>query len=331
MLSTFPSSEVVIPVYFADARGVARDLVGPAEGFRWRVMSNEGAVYTQVLPPVGWTDGDLVLDREGVGEYVIRFTVDPAWTAGQYLVEFEATGVREYQWFVRFEVTAAELPILRAGDHLALLRDMREYGVAPAVLDYRIAQAVSRASRQIERYCGRVFTPRKQTMKLYAESTGRLWFPSPCSWLQSITTTDGTALDLTDAKFFSRAMRSGSGAPAFGEDDRDTSRVEMSSLVRNRAYDATGVFGYADPDGSETGATPEQITWATCATALTFLSYQSSGPAPIPVDRIIEEKTATQSYKLSDNPDWATQVTAGDTEIARVLNGFRRPMQIGLV
>lgn len=331
MLSSFPGSEVVIPVYFADSRGVARDLVAPAEGFRWRVMSNEAGLYAQVYPLAGWVTGDLVLDREGVGEYAVRFTVGAAWTVGQYLVEFEAVGVWVYKWEIRMEVLASELPALRAGDHLALVRDMRETGVAPAVLDYRVAQAIQRASRQVERYCGRVFTPRKQTMRLYAEMSRILWFPSPCVWLQSITTSDGSALDLTEAKFYSRATRSQLGSPSFGDDDRDSSRIETGGIAKGRAYDVTGVFGYTEPDGSEIGRTPEQLVWAVGATALTFLSYQSSGPAPVPVDRIIEEKTATQSYKLSDNPDWAAQVTAGDTEIARVLNGFRRPMQIGLV
>lgn len=331
MLSSFRGGDVVLPVFFADSRGVARDLVEPSEGFRWRVMANEAGAYSQVFPVAGWVTGDLVLDREGVGEYVVRFTVGMAWAIGQYLVEFEATGIREYKWEIRMEVVASELPALRSGDHLALVRDLRETGVAPAVLDYRVAQAIQRASRQVERYCGRVFSPRKQTMRLYAEMSRVLWFPSPCVWLQSVKTSEGSELDLTEAKFYSRATRSQPGSPSFGEDDRDSSRIEVGGIAKGRAYDVTGVFGYTEPDGSEIGRTPEQLVWAVCSTALTFLSYQSGGPAPVPVDRIIEEKTATQSYKLSDNPEWAQQVTAGDTEIARVLNGFRRPMQIGLV
>jgi len=332
MLSTFPGAEVVVPLYFSDSRGVARDLVGPTEWFRWRVMANEAGAYTQVYPPVGWVAGDLSLDREGLGEYAVRFTVGPAWVVGQYLLEVEATGARAYRWEIRFEVVASELPALRNGDHLALVRDMRELGIAPAVANYKIAQALVRASRQVERYCGRIFTPRKMTQRLYVETSGRLWFPSPCVWLQSITAAvDGTVIDLGSANFFSRAVRVPPGAPSYGEDDRDASRVEVGGLARGRAYDVTGVFGYTEPDGSDIGKTPEQLVWAVTATTQTFLSYQSSGPAPVPVDRIIEEKTATQSYKLSDNYDWAQEVTAGDTEIARVLNGFRRPMQIGFV
>lgn len=330
MLSIFQGSGVALSIFFADSQGIARDLAGPDEGFKWRVMYNEGADYSQVFPPLGWVTGDLLLDRVSVGEYVIQFSTGGAWLVGQYLIEIVAKGVRDYSWAIRFEILAADVPALHSGDHLALVRDLRDAGVASTVPDYRAAQLIVRASKQVERYCGRVFTPKKQTMRLYADANGCLWFPSPCVWLQSISV-DGFNLDLSNARLYSRALRSGSGAPAFGDDDRDTSRIVLSHLKRGGGYDVVGVFGYTEPDGSDIGCTPTQITWAVCATAQTLLSYQAGSSSTIPVDRIIEEKTATQSYKLSDNPEWAMHVTAGDTEIARVLNGFRRPMQIGVV
>lgn len=331
MITTYRGGTVRFPIYFADEQGKARDLIGPAEYFEWRVMANEGANYTQVYPVAGWQLGDLLLDREGLGEYLVYFTAAAAAVLGQYLLEVRAVGIREYQWKVRFEVVDKEVPSLFRYTHLALLRDFRERGLAVTVLDYRIAMELQRASEYVERYCGRVFSSWKRSMILETDEAGVLRFPSPCCWLQSIKDPKGTELVLSEMKLYSRALRSETGSPSFGEDDRDNSRVEYGWIGKRTRYTVTGVFGYTDPDGSEVGMTPDGIQWAVIQTGFTYLANAVGGSSPLPLDRIIEEKTATQSYKLSDNPEWASQVTAGDTEIARVLNQYRRPMQVGAI
>jgi hypothetical protein len=156
----------------------------------------------------------------------------------------------------------------------------------------------------------------------------------PICWLQSIKDAEyGTDISLDTLILNSRYLRALHGGPGLGADDRDNCFMSGRTLIRDRSYLVTGVFGYTEADKSEEGKTPEQIRLASINLALKYqASLMGSGSGAIPgfTDRLISEKTATQSYNLSPLDSGSASVIAGDTELYRLLRIYRRPMQGGL-
>lgn len=300
---------------------------------------------TQEWPlPIGtWHLVDLVVDKVSVGKYKVDFDTLGTYTAGRYLWEWRLQTVGSDELIVMkdFEIITNRVPSVDT-EKLCLIQDLREEGLDATVTDMRIIKSILRGDEYVERYCAREFGWREVTMRVKCQINGQLHLPEPLCCLESVKeeyfdATTPQPLNNSDLIPFTRHLRGIDGAPSYGSDDRDNPKI-TGSFARGVFYQVKGVFGYTEWDGSGTGMIPRQVRIASINLGLKYqqsLMGSGGGGGVIPsfAERIIEEKTATQSYKLSPLSDGseAWNMVAGDTELVRLLRPYRRPPRMALV
>lgn len=313
-------------------------------------------VPIQVFPSSGRATADVTQDcptgdRLGVGHYVAKFTVPTAEPIGSHLLKwfFKLTPTSPEVTFVEeFEIILVGAPA--PTDTYCSVQDLRDEGVTVAVAnDVRLQKLVKLASRYIENYTGRWFTPRTLTFKLDGRGTSVLFFHHPIISINTVTIelTPGTvnplALDLNDLSIYNRHVREGLLDP----DDRNNPKLEFfrsnEDIIRaapgstflvfpigRQNVEIDGVFGYTDFDSTPKGKTPELIREACARIAIRLLPLkvkQGLGGA----GSIWKMVTRDQRVEFGEPSRIAIQgAFTGDPEIDQLLAKFRRPPHIGV-
>lgn len=247
-----------------------------------------------------------------------------------------------------------------SGGLYASIQDLRDEGITVAMLsDARAMTLLAQASTFIDRVTGRWFEPRNRTFRVRSPGTKIVYVGAPIIQVTSVasvfgrgTSLDRESIDVDDVLVYNRHLTEGLVEP----DDRDTPRIELIAasltdypgaeaefLAGSQVIEVAGVFGYTelapgDPvgessDGSQVplsyGSTPDGIKRAcmllvarnlgTLGDPATRREWRDGG-------RIIEEKTADQSYKLEGlGAIGQTGTITGDPEIDGLLNLYKAP------
>jgi hypothetical protein len=225
--------------------------------------------------------------------------------------------------------------------------------------DARAMTLLTQASTFIDRVTGRWFEPRTRTFRVRSPGTKVVYVGAPIIQVTSVasvfgrgTGLDRESIDVDDVLVYNRHLTEGLVEP----DDRDTPRIELIAasltdypgaeaefLAGSQVIEVAGVFGYTelapgDPvgessDGSQVplsyGSTPEGIKRACMllvARNLGKLGDPASRRDWRDSSRIIEEKTADQSYKLEGlGATGQVGLITGDPEIDGLLNLYKAP------
>lgn len=274
-----------------------------------------------------WT----VPSGEALGKHEIRWTVVPAAGAQPVIVREE------------FDVGIGYLGGAFAA--YALPSDVRDEGVDSATSDVRIQRALMRASARIELLTRRHFEPRLRTFSLDGTNNRALRFDVPVMAITSIRYEDGTLnVDPLNLRVYNRWLSENLLSP----DDRADPRIEWMNWERpfiwrfikeptaiwyegRKNVVVAGLFGYTEPDGTFTGATPDRIRELCKALAIRELPGIVSDPEDRfdlrARHRITQETTRDQSYVMS--PDNRMAEFTGDPELDEIICEFMAPPFIG--
>lgn len=341
MLTFYQSQNTIIHWFITNSKGFMEDLDDLVDTLNWRVFEAE-TDYTQLEPGSGWNSIDLLTDKFGLGEYKIEWVVPVDATVGRYYLEVQIIkdGIIQPTQRREFEVITDYIPLLELGTHMCLIRDLRAEGVDSAITDWRLAESITRGDAFIEHYCRRKFGCRKAIFKVEATFDGYIMLPEPIIGLETIVSDlEQTNYDLEYVNVYNRHLRKDGGAPIFGNDDRDNPKLVIPGIVRDALVDVKGLWGYTQPDTTYVGMIPDQVRLAAINLALKYTASLlgsgggGSSGSPSFSERIIEEKTATQSYKLSPlaSGDASWDMVAGDSELARLLKPYMRPIMMEIV
>lgn len=278
------------------------------------------------------------------GRYVAEYT--PPLTA--------VIGTHEIRWYFRLLNTSPETThreefevlaevVGDSGDGYCTVLDMRNEGVTVEQADDgELQAAIIRASKEIDSITGQWFKPKNMIMKLDGRGGNSVHLNVPIIAVNSVKLVSGTSGELSDAPPFVVYNRHIGGMTS--PDDRSNPKIELLRINRKVAKNGwprgtqniviDGTFGYTDPDGSPTGKTPDLICHACKLLTLKYLTPitdSSYGDASI-TNRIIEEKTRDQSYKLTSTRarsevGWYT----GDPQIDKILAMYLRPIGVKFV
>jgi len=295
-------------------------------------------------------------DKLSTGHFVARWTPPVS----------EAIGTHEVRWFFRLSPSSPEQTFREefevlvevagfSGTGYAFVSDFREEGISPTeVSDARLQRLIAHASRYVERVTGRFFEPRVQTLTADGSGGRALRLGHPIIGLDSVAIDSSPfspgdlGVDPSVYRVYNRHLTQGLLLP----DDRDDPRLEflhgsdlggvrfesvgalgLASLVWPRGQQNVtirGVFGYTEPDGSPTGATPALIRHAT--KLLVMRELPQLGDADRREDarrrwRLTGERTRDQSYTLDALK--LQGAFTGDPEIDNILAAFARPPDLG--
>lgn len=247
------------------------------------------------------------------------------------------------------------------------IQDLRDEGIPDTVLsDARAAVVIRRASRLIERLTGNWFEVRPRTFRVKANGTTVVHLGAPIIMVSSVNLVSGRGTSITrdsvpidDVLVFNRHLTEGLEDP----DDRATPRLEYLGAwgidypgrddfewpEMSQVVEIEGLFGYtelepSDPvgetsDGSQVplsyGQTPELIKQA-CMMLIMKDLYPLGDVARRESlrdrNRIIEEKTADQSYKKESLKNLGmTGTLTGDADIDGILVQYMATPGMGAV
>lgn len=349
---------------FTPSRGVLADAAHVA--FQVFDISDDAKRDTpvQVFPdtagaraPVNTLDPWPVGDRLGIGHVVARWT--PAMT--------EPLGLHEIRWYLQDDpgaleqVVRVEFDVLGAGVGsqravYALVSDLRAEGVTAAdANDARLARLLRLATQYVDRMTGRFFAPRATTFALDGAGGRIQLLGHPIIAIRDVKLIIAYPVEIGELpvtpsfyKIYNRHLTEGLLDP----DDRENPRLEffhesdilgvqatpaaslgLGSLVWLRGVQnvlVDGLFGYTDPDGSPTGATPELIRHV--AKLIVLREVPAMADIARREDRqkrwrLVAEHTRDQSYNL--DPLRVVGGYTGDPEIDAILSSYARPPQLG--
>lgn len=246
------------------------------------------------------------------------------------------------------------------------ITNIRDEGITVSMCaDARVLTAIKLASAYIEMVTERWFEARTRTFRVRARNSRVCFLPHPIISISSIHIIGGRGsgidrdeVSVDDVLVFNRHLTEGLLDP----DDRDTPRIEYEGPLgieypgrenaefpwASQVVEVTGRFGYTDlgdddpgetSDGSQVpdseGDTPLLIAHACKLLALRELPLMTDTGSRGDLReryRIIEEKTADQSYKLSplSSSHQGGNVT-GDPEIDAILLKYSRPIAMAAV
>lgn len=312
----------------------------------------------QVFPVAGRAAADVAPcpagHRLALGHYVAEWTVPGS----------ELLGSHQIQWFIKLTPTSTEVTfteefavvavvpvgVIGLPDDYCSVQDIRDEGVTPALADdAKVGRLITVASRYIDFYTGRFFSPRALKFKLDGRGHPALFFHHPVIAINSVTieltpgTVDPLDVDLLDLSIYNRHVREGLLDP----DDRENPKIEFfrsnEDIIRaapgsaflqfpmgRQNIEVDGMFGYTDYDGTALGVTPALICEVCKRITIRILplkikqSLSGSGA-------IWKMVTRDQRVEFGEPSRLAIQgAFTGDPEIDQVLAGFRRPAHIGV-
>lgn len=295
-------------------------------------------------------------DKLSTGHFVARWTppID------------EAIGTHEIRWFFRLTPTSPEQTFREefevlvevagfSGTGYAFVSDLREEGVSAAdATDARLQRLIAQASRYVERITGRFFEPRLQTLTLDGTGGRVLALGHPIIGVDGVFIDSSPfspgdlPVDSSVYRVYNRHLAQGLLLP----DDRDNPKLEfihgsdlggvrfepvgglgLASFVWPRGQQnitVRGVFGYTEPDGSPTGATPtliRQVTKLLVMRELPRLSDVGRREDAQRRWRLTSERTRDQAYTLEALK--LHGAFTGDPDIDNILVAFVRPADFG--
>ncbi len=210
----------------------------------------------------------------------------------------------------------------------ASLADMRDEGVTPAqASDGRLTALLVEASAFVDHVTGWFFEPRAMVVRVDGRGTPSVEPPVPPIRVEELLI-DGVAASLAQDDI---AIRGAPVSPGF-----DAPRF---TLLRGSTFPkgtgnvvASGLWGYTEPDGTPTGATPPAIRRAVMLLVMRWLPLLGDAEAAAAKSqwRILEERTRDQSYRLSPLSSVGVTFT-NDPEIDLLLARYRRPIGLGAV
>lgn len=209
----------------------------------------------------------------------------------------------------------------------ASLADMRAEGVTPAqASDERLTALLVEASAFVDHVTGWFFEPRTMVLRMDGRGTPSLEPPVPPIRLDELLI-DGVAASLAQDDI---AIRGAPVLPGF-----DAPRLTLARSVFPKGTDnvvANGLWGYTEPDGTPTGATPPAIRRAVMLLVMRWLPLLGDAEATAAKSqwRILEERTRDQSYRLSPLSSVGVTFTS-DPEIDLLLARYRKPIGLGAV
>ncbi len=336
-----------------DARGLLADVQAA-----WFQILDTTTADNEVTPVQVWptTGGNMqsvnvTTDRLGPGRYAAIWDSSAA-PLGRYVV----------RWFYRFVVSDTPttfdqefelVPAAYAGPAYCSIYDLRAGGLASTVTDAVAQRLIVQASRFIQHYTGREFSPAYKVVNVSGTSARALLLDEPIAALEYVALNyagDFQTSDRATGTFtvFNRHIREN----LFKPDDRDNPKLEFlhgwdfaGIFTGGDRYDyrfsvgvqnvqVAGIFGYTEPDQSMVGCTPNLIRQA-CQLICFKQQYPAGSQARFDAlnkGRLTSEYTRDQGYIMDkpDNSRGAPVITHfGDPEIDAILFGFIRPPQFG--
>ncbi len=297
----------------------------------------------QVYPSSGRQSVNLTTDLVSLGRYAAAWTVPAGEPLGRHEIRWYATresGAAEVAWREEFDVLAAGAGVGHWHGGYALVSDLRAEGLAPAdVSDARLQVLIAKWSAMIDRWTGQHFEPRWAELEIYGDGTPSLRPGSPIVAIESVIYDgDTAAIPAADLRIFNRHLRG-----LVDPDDRATPRIQYADVLRwskGSLVRMSGLFGYTEPDGSFTGATPPLII-----EALKLLVIRDAPRRVADAEasfearnryRLTSERTREQSYTLgpargtsgTGSSSGTSDGPSGDPEIDSLLEMYMRPMAI---
>jgi len=316
------------------------------------------ATSTQVFPATGWEDVTAAPGRFDEGSYYVYDNTNGCgWTPA---IDAELGSYRVY-WRWKYLSTSAyqtgeediTVEIESTGSPgtetmYCSVEDMRDEGVpstgSAAVSDDRLTTLIQRASRLIDMYTGRWFESRSMTFTLDGKNALLLLLEQPIIRIDSVKI-EGVTMDSADYIVYNRHITENLTAP----DDRENPKIEVSQPLENEFLfkmgltwfprgqlnvEVSGLFGYTDYDGSETGATPLAITEACKLMVIREIPVKYGAD---PTDettsswRITSQRTRDQSISYANPISLGRQGVGpytGDPRIDNILVRYSRPPKI---
>jgi hypothetical protein len=325
----------------------------------WENVSNPGTPV-QVFPTTPGNRQSVNLlalcptgEKLGTGHYVAAYT--PPIT--------ELIGTHEIRWFFKLTLAAPEQTYVEEFEVLAqasasssngytTIQNLRDEGVTPSMAsDSRLEVLIERASRYVDFWTGRFFTPRSAIYKLDGRNSRGLLLEEPIISISEVLILDAneidssfTEVDLDDLRIYNRHLTQNLLDP----DDRDNPRIEFM-FPRRLNFDGlfplgrqniqvTGVFGYTEPDGTAQGRTPFLIEHATNLLVIREIPLLTDDDRFLISNsrRITQEKTRDQSVSYGEaatgggpySGAGAGRMT-GDPQIDVILERYARPTKMG--
>jgi hypothetical protein len=207
----------------------------------------------------------------------------------------------------------------------ASAEDLRAEGVTAAMAsDARLLSLLVEAGALLDRVTGWFFEPRQKTFRLDGRGTPTLELPTPPLQLDEVHIFGATISMHPDDMVIV-------GAPV--EPGFDAPRLTLRRAVFPRGagnVEASGVWGYTEPDGTPLGRTPLTIRRAAMLLVLRQLPKltDADSAAARSAWRLLEERTRDQSYRLAARRD-AGVVLTGDPEVDELIARYRRPAGLG--
>jgi len=207
----------------------------------------------------------------------------------------------------------------------ASIEDLRAEGVTAAMAnDARLLSLLVEAGALLDRVTGWFFEPRAKTFRLDGRGTPTLELPVPPLQLDEVRIFEATISMHPD----DLVIVGGPVEPGF-----DAPRLTLRRAVFPRGMgnvEASGLWGYTDPDGTPLGRTPLAIRRAAMLLVLRQLPKltDADSAAARSTWRLLEERTRDQSYRLAARRD-AGVVLTGDPEVDELIARYRRPPGLG--
>jgi hypothetical protein len=207
----------------------------------------------------------------------------------------------------------------------ASAEDLRAEGVTAAMAsDARLLSLLVEACALLDRVTGWFFEPRAKSFQLDGRGTPTLELPTPPLQLDEVRIFGATISMHPDDLVIV-------GAPV--EPGFDAPRLTLRRAVFPRGVgnvEASGLWGYTEPDGTPLGRTPLAIRRAAMLLVLRQLPKltDADSAAARSAWRLLEERTRDQSYRLAAWRD-AGVVLTGDPEVDELIARYRRPAGLG--
>lgn len=293
-------------------------------------------------------------DRLSAGHYVARWTVPSNENLGTHYIKwyFKLNGSSPEQTFIEeFEVLAEVVGMADPRASYCLIQDLRDEGVASSYSDSFLANRIKLASRQIDKWTGRHFYPKAQTLKVDGRGGPMVLLGVPIIAVSSVLfdttpySPSTTPIEMDLIRVYNRHLTQ----ELLDPDDRDNPKIELfqpaESLTHySRAYSwgrlvfpdgqqnvtIEGIFGYTDPNGTSTGETPLLIKQACMLLVVRSLEKLGSGARnPGLASRITSERTRDQAVTYAPLTNAEKGAFSGDAEIDGILCQFLRPPHLG--
>jgi len=207
----------------------------------------------------------------------------------------------------------------------ASVEDLRAEGVTAAMAsDARLLSLLVEAGALLDRVTGWFFEPRQKTFRLDGRGAPTLELLVPPLQLDEVRIFGATiSMHPDDLVIVGTPVELGFDAP----------RLTLRRAVFPRGagnVEASGVWGYTEPDGTPLGRTPLAIRRAAMLLVLRQLPKltDADSAAARSAWRLLEERTRDQSYRLAARRD-AGVVLTGDPEVDELIARYRRPAGLG--